>query len=330
MSDKDLTDAMERKLALRSARIFISIFFLVTVIVISNYMTSCSPSENINKTTWSIGVYEGKTPFDLNAPEKDMNPVLHAGNLPKDEASLVAHPRMIIKDSVYYLFYTAVNQDTDSNYKIGLAESTNGYEWEFKQIIMDGSYNLAHPFVFEFENKFYMIPEPAGGSTASIYIAEDFPYKWKYEKDLITKEKLNSPFVFRHDNTWWLIHSSEGNDALYLYYADDLYGPWEEHPQSPVITNNKQTARPAGRPFLYNGNLYRLAINCIPQYGTSVLAFQINELTKTSFKETKIEKPFIEAAETGWNSIGMHHADVHQIGENHWIAVVDGHGVVYE
>ena len=82
MSHIDLSDVMERILGVRSARIFISVFFLVTVTVIPNYMTSCGPSENINKTTWSIGIYEGKTPFDLNAPEKDINPVLHAGNLP--------------------------------------------------------------------------------------------------------------------------------------------------------------------------------------------------------------------------------------------------------
>jgi len=328
MSDIDFSDVVKRNLGVRSAHIFIGFFSLVTVIVISNYLTSCSSSENINKTTWSIGVYEGKTPFDLNAPENDMNPVLHAGNLPKDEASLVAHPRMLIKDSMYYLFYTAVNQDTDNNYKIGLAESTNGYEWKFKKIIRDGLQNLAHPFVFDYENMIYMIPEPAGGSTAPLYRAEDFPYAWHYEKDLVTMDNLSSPFVFRHDNIWWLIHSSEGDDTMYLYYADDLYGPWEEHPQSPVIKNDKQAARPAGRPFLYKGNLYRLAINCIPQYGTSVFAFQINELTKTSYKETKIEKPFIEPAKTGWNSIGMHHADVHQIGDNHWIAIVDGFGTV--
>ena len=326
MSNKDLSDLMERNPGIRSARIFISVFFLFMVIVLSNYNTSCSPPENLEKTTWSIGIYEGKSPFDLKPPQKDMNPVQHQIDLPEGEASLVAHPRMIIKDSIYYLFYTAVNQNTDNRYKIALAESANGYDWEFKKIIMDGSYNLAHPFVFEFENKVYMIPEPAGGSTAPLYIAEDFPYKWKYEKDLIKKDNLNSPFVFRYDNTWWMIHSGEGNDTMYLHYADDLYGTWEEHPQSPVIVNDKQAARPAGKPFLYKGNLYRLSINCIPQYGTSVFVFQINELTRTSYKETKIEKPFIEAAETGWNSIGMHHADVHKIGENHWIVAVDALG----
>jgi hypothetical protein len=140
-------------------------------------------------------------------------------------------------------------------------------------------------------------------------------------------ENLVSPFVFRHDNTWWMIHSQKGNEMMYIHYADDLYGSWRAHPQNPVVINDTQAARPAGRPFIFNGNLYRLAINCIPRYGSGVLAFRIDELTKTSFKETMIEKPFIEGSETGWNSIGMHHADVHQLGEIQWIVVVDGQGV---
>jgi hypothetical protein len=302
--------------------------FIIVFIVIAFINCKKSQEPDIENSTWSIGIFDGKTPFDLNPPKKDMNPVQCHLDLPDGAASLVAHPRMFIKDSKYYLFYTAVNKNTDKKYKIGMAESANEYDWEFKKIILDTSYNMGHPFVFEHENKIYMIPEPSKATAAQLYIAEDFPNKWKYEKDLITRENLNSVFVFRHDNTWWMIHSQKGNDTMFLHYADDLYGPWKEHPQSPVIVDNKQNARPAGSPFLYEGNLYRLSINCVPRYGTSVFVFKIDELTRTSFKETRLEKPLIKAGKTGWNCIGMHHADVHQMGDNHWIAAVDAWGII--
>jgi hypothetical protein len=38
------------------------------------------------------------------------------------------------------------------------------------------------------------------------------------------------------------------------------------------------------------------------------------------------KKPVLCRSGKGWNCIGMHHVDPHQIGKNNWIAVVDGFG----
>ena len=52
---------------------------------------------------WSIGVYEGATPFNLSAPENIFNPVLTAKDVDDIDASFVADPFMLLKNRKYFL-----------------------------------------------------------------------------------------------------------------------------------------------------------------------------------------------------------------------------------
>jgi hypothetical protein len=59
-------------------------------------------------------------------------------------------------------------------------------------------------------------------------------------------------------------------------------------------------------------------------YGIQVRAFEITELTKTSYQEKAIGlRPVVEASGQGWNESGMHHIDPHR-NDGRWIACVDG------
>lgn len=117
----------------------------------------------------------------------------------------------------------------------------------------------------------------------------------------------------------------EGNDLLRLYYANDLMGPWIEHPKSPIVAGDANIARPGGRVVVFDGRIVRYTQDDDPTYGNQVRAFEITELTTTSYQEREVsENPILEASGTGWNADGMHHIDPHQIDENRWIACVDG------
>ncbi|MEE9573579.1 MAG: hypothetical protein V3W20_11060, partial [Candidatus Neomarinimicrobiota bacterium] len=50
---------------------------------------------------WSIGIYEGSTPFDLAAPENVSNPVISAKDVVDVDASYVVDPFMVIKNEKY-------------------------------------------------------------------------------------------------------------------------------------------------------------------------------------------------------------------------------------
>ena len=78
------------------------------------------------------------------------------------------------------------------------------------------------------------------------------------------------------------------------------------------------------RPHL--DRLYRLAQDCYPTYGSQVSAFEVTEISKTSYAEKIVEGPLVKASGKGWNAQGMHHVDAFELSSGSWIAAVDGVG----
>lgn len=277
------------------------------------------------ESKWTIGIYTGASPFQLSPSAGVSNPVLTAADVNDLNVDIVAHPFMIVTDSLYYMFFTAKDGKTDKG-GIGMAESKDGLNWKYRQIVLHEPYVLAYPYVFKWQNDYYMIPEAHTETSVRLYKAIEFPDKWKYEGDLIKGEKLFVPTVVRYKKMWWMFAVNPGNETLRLFYADDLKGPWTEHPKSPIVKKDLNIARPAGRPFVLDGTLYRLGMDCYPTYGEQVHSFKITEITTKTYNEEMINTPLVKASSKGWNSEAMHHVDLYQIAKNNWIAAVDALG----
>lgn len=277
------------------------------------------------ESIWTIGIYTGPSPFQLSPPANVRNPVLTAAVVNDLNVDIVAHPFMIVTDSLYYMFFTAKDGKTDKG-GIGMAESRNGIDWKYRQIVIHEPFVLSYPYVFKWQNDYYMIPEAHTETSVRLYKAVEFPEKWKYEGDLLTGDTFISTTVIRYKEMWWMFTMRSGNETLRLLYAPDLKGPWTEHPQSPIVKKDLNTARPGGRPFIIDGILYRLGQDCYPTYGNQVHAFQITDISTRTYAEKMIDTPLVKASSKGWNAEAMHHVDVHQIGKNRWIAVVDALG----
>ena len=101
-----------------------------------------------------------------------------------------------------------------------------------------------------------------------------------------------------------------------------------EHPLSPVIDKDLNTARPGGRPIVVDGVLYRIGQDCYPTYGNQAFAFRVSDISATTYKEQMLGSPLVRATSKGWNADAMHHVDLHQISKNKWIAAVDAKGTV--
>jgi hypothetical protein len=274
---------------------------------------------------WTIGIYSGPSPLQLTPLANVRNPVLTGADVNDLNVDTLAHPFMVVDRSRYYMFFTAKDLKTDQG-AIGMAESDNGREWRYRHIVIHEPFVLAHPYVFEWQNDYYMIPEAHTETSIRLYKATAFPDKWEYQKDLLTGDHFISPTLARYKGMWWMFICVEGNDTLRLFYASDFKGPWTEHPLSPVIKKDLHTARPAGRPFLLDGRLYRLGQDCLPVYGYQVHAFQITDISTKTYAEKMIDAPVVKASSKGWNAQAMHHVDAHQIGRNRWIAAVDALG----
>jgi len=122
-----------------------------------------------------------------------------------------------------------------------------------------------------------------------------------------------------------VVRSTPWTARAFMSLARRITGPWTEHPMSPVINENPHIARPAGRVVPWQDRVIRFTQDCRPFYGSQVRAFEVTELTTTSYQERPLqEKPILKGSGRGWNKGGMHHIDPHVADDGKWIACVDG------
>ncbi len=272
---------------------------------------------------WSIGIYEGSTLFDLDDPEDISNPVLTGKDVDDIDARFVADPFMIVKNDTYFMFFEVLNRKSSQG-DIAYAESRNGKEWNYKKVVIDEKFHLSYPYVFEWDSSYYLIPESSEDFSVRLYKATNFPEEWEYVENILYGYRYTDPTVFHYKDMWWMFVSNVKHNVLNLYYSKTLSKDWQPHPKNPIRKEDKNFSRPAGRVLKHNHKLFRLAQDDDSTYGNQVFAFEITELSDTSYTEKfSQEKPIVTKTGTGWNAAGMHHVDLHKTG-NKWMGAVDG------
>jgi len=274
---------------------------------------------------WSIGIYSSNSsePFDFyNAVVH--NPVLTCDDVNDVSASFVADPFLIHNNDSYFMFFEVLNEANNQG-DIALATSTDGYNWSYKQIVLDETFHLSYPCVFEWNGDYYMVPESYRAKSIRLYKANDFPYNWSFVKTLIKKENLADNTIFYYNNTWWIFTYEIRVDILELYYSDTPLGPWIKHPKSPIINGDGNISRPGGNVVLFDDRLVRYTQDCDPTYGNQVWAFEIVELSKELYEEKRVGNEPILIGFDYWNTRGMHQLSPCRINNTGWIAAVDGY-----
>lgn len=272
---------------------------------------------------WSIGIYTGDSPFQLRGTAN--NPVLSHKDVTDIVAEFVADPFMVLKEGRWHMFFEVLDLETRRGV-IATATSDDGLTWTYGQVVLKEPFHLSYPYVFEWQGDFYMIPETLGANAICLYKADSFPARWSLQHRLIEGAHAD-PSILRYDGLWWMFVCATpyGHDSLRLHFARDLEEPWKEHPNSPLVINDKSRARPAGRILQLGGHVVRFAQDSVPAYGTRVRAFEIKELTRDRYVEVEhANNPVLSASGRGWNAMGMHHVDAHQQHNGRWIACVDG------
>jgi hypothetical protein len=281
------------------------------------------------RPVWSIGIYAGPTLQKLAPHRAARNPVLTAREVTDIPAAFVADP-FIVQDGAQWLMFFEVKNAETRRGEIALARSSDGVAWSYEGVVLREPFHVSYPHVFTTDGRHYMTPETLGADAVRLYVADSFPTKWRYVKDLIPGTYAD-PTVFEHDGRWWLFCSGSpfGHDMLNLFSAPRLEGDWEEHAIRPLIQKDKSLARPAGRVAIWQGKPVRFAQVCSPSYGTAVRAFQVTELTTSSYAETELgPAPLLGPGEQSWNQLGMHHLDPQRNEDGSWIACVDGRGML--
>lgn len=299
-----------------------------------------------NEGSWSIGVFYGDSPFSLKPIESvDVwrdetaawpvaNPVLTCASVSDAgfPSNFVADPFLYVQGDILYLFFETKNSITMQG-DIGVARSTdNGATWQQLGIALDEDWHLSYPYVFDYDGQIYMMPEGSAKGELRLYRALNFPLTWKLEKTIMKKPLVDS-FIINHDGKYWLFgsdHSGIGtmkNGQLEIWYSISPLGPWKPHKKNPIYNTDKSMgARNGGRPFVHNGNLYRVGQDCGDTYGKRVHIFKVEVLTENEFREVKVSLGLDEPNKgpNAWNGARYHHLDVQRLNSGQWIGIMDG------
>lgn len=281
------------------------------------------------KPIWSISIYKCNNLIHSLNKKNFIKSVLTAIDVNDIKAEFIADPFIIKDDNKFYMFFEVLEKYKDKA-SIGLATSISGENWNYEKIILNEPFHLSYPYVFKDKEKYYMIPECGQSGYVKLYVSEAFPYKWKLVANLLAGTYGDSSIIYE-DDMYWLFAEKKNEDEkrncnLHLFYSKKLTSDWKEHPKSPLIINNTNLARPAGRIIKLNKDIFRFSQNDSPYYGKSLNMFKIIKLNEIEFEESQIEIA-LEGSniDNSWNKDGMHHIDCCHINNNEWIIAVDGH-----
>jgi hypothetical protein len=156
--------------------------------------------------------------------------------------------------------------------------------------------HASYPFLVEHEGEIYCVPETSTANEIALFCALEFPRRWSKAAVLVPDFPGVDPTVFQHEGRWWLLCTRGGpleDVELWAWHASDLLGPWTEHASNPVKTDVRG-ARPGGRPFVHERELYRPAQDCARRYGWRIAIQRVIELTPNDFREEQVS--VLEAA----------------------------------
>lgn len=220
-----------------------------------------------------------------------------------------ADPFLVYHEEKYYIFIEELIYSPAMKGFISVIEVDKSGNYSVPVKVLEKEYNLSYPFVFQYNGKYFMIPETYQNSSIEVYECIEFPYRWCHMMNLMEGVRAVDTTLHFHNNKWWLFTAmdesgiSSYNNELYIFYADTPFTTqWISHPCNPVISDVKKS-RPAGRIFSYRGKTYRPSQDCAGLYGKAIKINEIRELTENSYEEVQIA-----AIEPGWDPriIGAH------------------------
>jgi hypothetical protein len=204
-----------------------------------------------------------------------------------------ADPHVVRLDGKYYVFIEEFLNAKNKGH-ISVIELDEFGNWSAPVKILEKDYHLSYPFVFEWDDKFYMVPESHENKSIDLYECVEFPYKWNFKQCLMQNVSAVDTTLVHYSDKWWLFTAMAENEAvtpnveLFLFYTDDLFrGKWRAHQQNPIISDMK-SARPAGSLFIQAGKLFRPSQDCSKAYGYGFDLNEIEVLTETEYRERKV------------------------------------------
>ena len=237
---------------------------------------------------WNVGYC--MHPFEMDF-HQSLQSTIHWLKPPKSD--YFADPFIITTKDETYLFFEWFS---NKNGKADLAVAKKSENFEVYHKITDFPEHRSYPFVFEYQDVIYCIPEANKTNRVSLY---RFVESWhgaslQWDCDLLHGYFVDSTLYHHNDGRWYLFTTpqNQAHTHLLLFVADDLRGPYRPHYNNPVKVDC-HCARPAGKITKTDGELVRPAQSSTRHYGESITLNRIIQLNEYQYieKEVKEIKP---------------------------------------
>jgi hypothetical protein len=238
-------------------------------------------------------------------------------NPPRDR--FWADPFPVSANDRHYVFVEELPFTTNKGH-ISVLEIDASGRLQRNATVLEKDHHLSYPFVFDWRGERFMIPETGAARRVEIYRARRFPDEWALEQVLMEDVYAVDATLIDMDGTWWMfaniaVEGTVNTDELYLFQAPSPVGPWQPHRRNPVKSDGR-CARPAGRLFYWNGDLYRPSQDCSGRYGAAIVINKVLQLNECEYREAVVSRiepkwaPHLLATHTINSAPGITVADV--------------------
>ena len=251
------------------------------------------------KQIWNVGFQKNSW---RNLDLKDISEIKNPKN------RFLADPFIFTKNSQTAIFV----EDFSFKTKKGSISSVLIKDGEINKPlkIIDENFHLSFPFIFEYNDNLYMLPESRHDRSLRIYECVDFPFNWKFSHKIMDNIDAVDSIIFYKDPYWWLMTNIGDKNSLdfssksYLFYSNSpISTNWKAHKKNPVIFSSDHSRN--GGLIIEKNKIFRVRQEYgFSQYGKQVSLSEIEILTPDDFSE----KFVLEIKPSSLNRVkGVHH-----------------------
>jgi hypothetical protein len=230
--------------------------------------------------------------------------------------STVADPFLVYNNGQIFMFY-----ESKSEFDIGVIKCVSILENEDSVyrdygIVLKEDFHLSFPNVFNFEQKYYMIPESVASGKVLLYRALDFPSVWTLDKVLIN-ESLADVAVHIDTDVIHLFGTDEVG-ILKHYLARDFSSEFIQ--QIDLVSDDVLMKRNGGNFTRINGQIFRFAQGSENRYGEKLHIKRVDQLSLHRYVECEVRFDIIKHPEDCFK-LGHHHISILENENYTWVAL---------
>ncbi len=195
--------------------------------------------------------------------------------VPATHVDWFADPMLVENEGRTWLFYEAVHNEVGH---IEVAEVNEDCTLGTPTVVLKDDCHYSYPFVFRWNELWYMIPESSAAEEVRLYYATSFPYKWELSAILLKARAVDTTVYEKDKKLYMLTFLTDGLSERvqpHVYCMDGF-------PDDPSLVELSWTqydtlrVRGAGPLFTENKMLYRPAqISQEQRYGDALAFYQV-------------------------------------------------------